>query len=532
MDLASNHCATRAKIVRYVLTAVLGLLATTAGHSQSGQPAGRELPPFLAPYFRDAIDAVGKDLTLRDHQAKDNLTTYTYGSPDQVAGISLESFNCERDRCQVLYQNGVQFFNKMATENSGRFTHATLTETTAQWQTGLANTYSFIAKLPNSVLIASYSERLDRHADIGAFLSGLKAATDHQRYEQVRKTGEALQAGIWSGAIHDYARALLTNGNKDEAVEVLKLLVAGAPYDYEAHGELIDNASDPAVARASAAVVYDNAEDELLIEKAGHTLGKPSPEFSKLPVLEKDDGGLHVVLLVLPPCNLILLSEAARLYENLTGIPVSIRRLPEPWDSGDPVRIPDQRAIQRELIQQRGPNTDFTGWDSARYKNELLKTVESSDALRKFSMESFVTKLNSRPPQYNASDLSARLASIMWKYRSQDTRVLYVAVTGLDIFLGDTNFVFSAGSVDRGIPTIILSYNRMTAKVAGDRFESRKRVATRLAKQLVPPTLRSLGIPRPTDPTDPYSYADSIQRVDEATLMLSTPTKEALDKLR
>jgi predicted Zn-dependent protease len=120
----------------------------------------------------------------------------------------------------------------------------------------------------------------------------------------------------------------------------------------------------------------------------------------------------------------------------------------------------------------------------------------------------------------------------MWKYRSQDTRVLYVAVTGLDIFLGDTNFVFSAGSVDRGIPTIILSYNRMTAKVAGDRFESRKRVATRLAKQLVPPTLRSLGIPRPTDPTDPYSYADSIQRVDEATLMLSTPTKEALDKLR
>jgi len=124
----------------------------------------------------------------------------------------------------------------------------------------------------------------------------------------------------------------------------------------------------------------------------------------------------------------------------------------------------------------------------------------------------------------------------MAKYRSQDIRALYVGVTGLDIFLGDTNFVFSggsiSGSINSGIPTIILSYNRMTAKVAGDRFESRKRVATRLAKQLVPPTLRSLGIPRPTDPTDPYSYADSIQRVDEATLMLSTPTKEALDKLR
>jgi hypothetical protein len=33
--------------------------------------------------------------------------------------------------------------------------------------------------------------------------------------------------------------------------------------------------------------------------------------------------------------------------------------------------------------------------------------------------------------------------------------------------------------------------------------------------------------PSPLDPTDPYSYADSVARVDEKTLTLSEPTKQA-----
>ena len=79
----------------------------------------------------------------------------------------------------------------------------------------------------------------------------------------------------------------------------------------------------------------------------------------------------------------------------------------------------------------------------------------------------------------------------------------FVGVTGLDLFLGDTNYVISGGSINNGIRTVMFSYSRMMAKTTGERFESRKRLATRFAKQLVPATLLSLGIPRPTDPTVP-----------------------------
>ena len=72
----------------------------------------------------------------------------------------------------------------------------------------------------------------------------------------------------------------------------------------------------------------------------------------------------------------------------------------------------------------------------------------------------------------------------------------------------------------------------MTASMTGKRYESRKRLVERLAKQLVPATLSALGMPRPADPTDPYSYADSIERVNQKTLTLSGPTKDALDKFR
>jgi len=517
--------------MRYAPIAAIFLMSLATVQAQPSSSSGRELPPFLAPYYVDAFNAVDKGLMLQEKQNKDNISHYVYSSPDQVASLTFENIICERDRCQVLYQNAVQYFNKLATDNSGEFTQATPTEFAAKWQTGLANSYSFIAKLPNSVLISSYSERLDRHVDANSFLTELKTAVDHQRYDQVERAGQ-VQVGLWSGAIHNYASWLLGKGKKDDAVGVLKILVAAAPFEYQAHAELTDNAHDSAVARGSAAIVYDNAEDSELVSKAGRYLGQTNLEFAALPVLENDNGGLHVVLIALPECDLKVVGEAARLYENAMGIPVSIRRLAEPWEYGVPTRIPDQRRIQQVIIQKRGPNINFGGWDLARYRSELLKTVETSDALAKFSMEGFVAKLDSRPGQYDAGPLIESLASILAKYRPHDARAMYVGVTGTDIFSGDTNYLFSSGAIIGGAATTILSYSRFSAKMTGERYESRKRLAERIAKQLVPPTLSALGIPRPADPTDAYSYADSVERVDQKTLTLSTPTKEALDKFR
>lgn len=513
--------------MRRVFIAVMYLVTAVSVQAQSNAPPTRELPPFLAPYYTPAFDVLGKDLILAQHESKDTISRYIYSSPDQVASLEFENFPCERDRCQVLYNNAVAYFNKQATDNAGRFHQATPTEFSVDWKTSLADSYSFVAKMPTSILFATYAARIDRHVDTDAFFSVLNVAINRQRYEMLQHSDQ-FQIGLWATAVHDYARWLLREKKVDDAVDVLKYLVAGAPYDYQAHIELIENAHDAAVKHNSALVVYDNAEDAELVAKAAHYLGRADPDIASVSVLGKYLTGLQLILVPLPPCDIKLVGEAAVLYERATGIPVRIRRVVENWHLGEPGRIPDQRNIQRAIIQKFGPNTNFNGWSRARYKDELLKTIEKSDALAKYSMQSFVAKLDTRPDQYNAAPFIDRLAEILRNYRSPDVHTMYVGVTGIDLYFADTNYVFSA----RTSAGSVLSYHRMMATVTGDRFQSRKRLAERMAKELFPPTFATLGIQRPTDPTDPYSYADSVQRVDEKTLTLSGPTKEALDKFR
>jgi predicted Zn-dependent protease len=517
--------------MRYALIAVASLTTTLAANAQANTSSGRELPPFLTPYYIDALDIVGKDLVLKKQEKKDNLSSYFYDSPDHTANLRLESFMCQRDRCQVLYDNAVRYFDKLATENAGRFRKATPTEFAVEWQTGPTENLSFVARLPNSVFFSTYGAQLGRRADVAAFLAKLGVAVNHQRYDEALRMDQ-VQMGLWGTAVHDFARELLNSSKQDEALNVLKNLVATSPFDYQAHIEIVENTHDPAAARSSATVIYDNAEDPALVAKAGNYLGYKEPDFGALPVAGKDEGGLHVVLIALPPCDLRIVGEAARLYEKANGIPVRINRLAEDLKPGSPSRIPDQRRIQKAIIQKGGPNTEFNGWNLERYKNEFLKTVEAGSALARFSMEDFVAKLDSRPGQYDAGSYADGLTDILAKYRPQDARAMYVGLTASDIFLGDTNFVFSASVAKNGFGTSLLSYGRMMASMTGERYESRKRLAERLAKQLVPATLSALGIPRPADPTDPYSYADSIERVDQKTLTLSGPTKDALDKFR
>ncbi len=510
---------------RIFMTIIL-TAAPLLAHAQS-TAVSRELPPFLAPYYAPAFDVLGKDLILAQHEIKDTISRYIYSSPDQVASLVVESIPCERDRCQVIYNNAVTYLNKQATENSGRFHTATPTECSVDWKTGLADSYSFVAKMPASILLVTYATRIDRKTDTDAFFSNLTDAVNRQRYESLQHNDQ-FQIGLWSVAVHEYAHSLLRERKIAEAVDVLKYLVAGAPYDYQAHIEIIENATDAATARNSALVVYDNAEDPELVAKAAQYLGRATPDISTLPVIGKFELGLQLILVPLPPCDIRLVGEAAGLYEKATGIPVRVRRFTEEWILGEPGRIPEQRPIQQAIIQKLGPNTNFNGWSRARYKEELLRTVEKSDALAKYSMANFVAKLDKRPDQYNADPSIRRLADILAHYRSTDFHTMYVGVTGIDLYFADTNYVFSARTKQGSV----LSYNRMMAAVVGDRFQSRKRLAERMAKELFPPTFAALGIARPTDPTDPYSYADSVMRVDEKTLTLSAPTKDALDKLR
>ena len=97
-------------------TSVLAFLLASASPTlaQQGNSAdAKDLPPFLAPYYADAIAVLGNDFVLTEKENKDNVSRYRYESADRVTSVEFQNFPCERDRCQVLYTNAVGYFDNI-----------------------------------------------------------------------------------------------------------------------------------------------------------------------------------------------------------------------------------------------------------------------------------------------------------------------------------------------------------------------------------------------------------------------------------
>jgi hypothetical protein len=203
----------------------------------------------------------------------------------------------------------------------------------------------FVYILPSSVQIWAYST-LETESDlISPKFEMIRGFTNRSRYAEAISAGN-VSMGHWGEQIYDYATQLFEQGNKTEALKVLKHLLATSPFNYEAHMTFIKNTSDTDQAKNSASIVFKNAEDGGLIEQAAKYMGKDISDINSLPLLRRKEKGLQLILIPLSPCNPWLLEEAATTFQHITAVPVKIRRLKEDWAWVSEDRIANQRMIQ------------------------------------------------------------------------------------------------------------------------------------------------------------------------------------------
>jgi predicted Zn-dependent protease len=206
--------------------------------------------------------------------------------------------------------------------------------------------------------------------------------------------------------------------------------------------------------------------------------------------------------------------------------------LKEDWTWKQPGRIFGQRTAQSILIKNKKENIDFADWNKDLYIAELLKVAESEDAVSEYQIKEFVKQIEKMPGQYLVAPYLSTFSKLLKRYRSNDDRTMYVGITEVNIYSGDNNYVFSSGYTGGSSKASILSYHMMLAKTLSEEYQSRQRLTERIAKELVPASLKQLGIPRSTDPTCPYSYSSGVKRLDQKTTTLSEPVKQALKKLK
>lgn len=495
--------------------------------------AETRLPSFLPGYYAPIFGERENSLMFVRHGETNGVNQFLYCTADRGMFLSVENIDGDRPKCETVFNNILGYLNHQITSsNRGEFVEITAKEVHAEIIQSNATQSSFVFVLPNSVNIWTYSLVATNQEGRVPEFGKLRDLADRQRYERALQSGNVAM-GQWGKSIHDYAKRLLNAGKTDEALAVLKNLLSTSPYDYQAHLEFMENTPDSETATNSARTVLRNAENADQITKAAKFLGAPPKTIEDFAPLETNETGLQLILVPFTPCNAWLLEDAAKVYQTITDVPVKIRRLPEEWFWGSPERIARQRDLQGMLARLKRQNMDFPSWTKDRYIETLSDAVKSEDALSKYWVRDFVEKIKNEPGQYLADSRLLRFCDTLKKYRSKDVRTMYVAISEANIYSGDNNYVFSMGTTTNSeSPASIMSYYMMLGKTLGETYESRQRLVERIAKELVPASLKQLGIPRSTDPTCPYSYSGGVDRLDQKTLTLSEEVKQALQKLK
>ena len=511
------------------ITIIFGILASFMVTRAAS--ADVQLPPFLPGYYAPAFDIEGRPLLPVDRASEGGVKRFAYGTVDKSTALVLEKIECDRSSCTPIFRNILGFLNERISGSGGKFHTVSEQEIYGGLHTAERSQFVFVYVLPASVLVWNFVTTNVEALDPDTRFQTIRTLANKHRY-QVAQTLGNIAMGAWGPAVHEHARQLLRDGHTREGLAALRNLLATSSFNYEAHIDLIEHTGDPAAARTSAEIVFKNAESRKLIDRAAKVLQKSSANFESIPFLENNLTGLQVVLIPLSPCNPWLLEEAARTFEQIAEIPVKVRRLKELWWFAAPNRVYRQRNIQRALISQRGESIDFADWTRERYASELLKATASEDALSRYQAEELVGRMNVFTGQYRVGPVLNWLSAKLEQYRSDDNRTMYVGITEANIYSGDNNYIFSSGILNGDSPVSVLSYSMMLAETLSEEYESRKRLIERIAKELVPASLKQLRIPRPLDPSDPYSYADGVARLDQKTLVLSESTKDALKTFR
>lgn len=507
---------------RWLLTLCLVVIHTSAR---------ADSPSFLPSFYEAATKIDGQTLPLVSEGVENGVNQAIFASPGGSNAIFMGQVPCDRTNCAALFNANIRRHAQSLESHNGEFLNLVQHEYASTWQDNGASYVEIVLEVPDAIIVWKSVTKASLPASDAESLATIRSLTDRHRFEIARSQGN-IDRGLWAEAGYRYANDLFRDGSDEAALEVLRQVVAWAPFHLDAHLSLAEHTRNDATRRASALAVWENAEDPELSHRAGKLLMRSAPNRQSLPLIERNMQGLQLVLIPLPPCDIRLQEAAGKLYSDSLKIPIRIARLPTDWVWDTPDRVFRERDIQKLLQSNSARMLNFDKWIIDDYSAAVSALAANADPLTRYQFQSFLREIEGKPGQYDVATYVPRFARTLEPYFSGDKQTMFVGVTGANIFAGDANYVFSTGAIEPTRAASILSYAVMEASMSGAQYQSRGRLAERLAKEMVPASLKQLQIPRPADPRDPYSYSNGVARLDQKTMRLSEQTRTALDAFR
>lgn len=492
--------------------------------------SAKDLPKFFEAIQQKSFFPNGiSEWKLRKNIEGENYFLLQWENPSKHE-ITLKYREATPNTIQAVFQGMGEEIDKSIKQVGGNI--VTLSEFFAvilvndtQWN----HSVNLLYGTPEGAYFWKYKVPNTFETDYENYITAITQVARKHQYDVALKNGNVVM-GRWGGPVHEFAK-LLAGKNNPKTKDVYKQLLQTSPSNYDAQIEYTSITNNKDEASQSARIVGRDAEEENLLNTAAKILNKDIPTLTSYPFLNVKDKGLKVILIPLEPCNLWILDEISKTYEKITSIPVIVRRLPVNWTAPEPARSAYRPYLEKIASNIWKTKSDFSDWSLSKLKEEIMKKAEEEGPQAVTSINQILKKMDEAGYQWDVDPIMNWLSQVIVPYYSKDPNTMVVGITELDIFSGETNFVFSVFGGCQDTPVSILSYAKMRAKLTGEN-QSRKRLTERAAKELVPASLKKLNIPRSMDPSCPYSYSSGLQRLEEKTLNLSEPVKKEIERIK
>ena len=490
----------------------------------------KDLPKFFEAIQQETFFPNGiNEWDLQKNIEEENFFLLQWENPSKHE-ITLKYREATPNTIQAVFQGMGEEIDKSIKQVGGNIVtinefFAVILINDTQWN----HSVNLLYGTPEGVYFWKYKVPNTFKIDYENYITAITQVARKHQYDVALKYGNVVM-GRWGGPVHEFAK-LLAGKNDPRSKEVYKKLLQTSPSNYDAQIEYTSITSEKNEISQSARIVERDAEEENLLNAAAKILNKDIPAITSYPFLNVKEKGLKVILIPLEPCNPWLLDEISKTYEKITSIPVVIRRLPVNWTPPEPTRSAYRPYLEKIASNIWKKKSDFSDWPLSKLKDEIMKKAQEEGPQAVTSIKQIFKKMDETGYQWDADPIMGWLSQAIGPYFSKDPNTMVVGITELDIFLKETNFVFSVyGGLDSS-PVSIMSYAKMRAHLTGEN-QSRKRLTERAAKELVPASLKKLNIPRSMDPSCPYSYSSGLQRLEEKTLNLSEPVKNEIERIK
>jgi len=314
---------------------------------------------------------------------------------------------------------------------------------------------------------------------------------------------------------------LIEENQKDEAERYIIKGLQHFPWNLKyqmIYAEMLDKKGKKEEAKEKASLVYQYAEtDELLILASKFLNKDPLPEFSKISTLPGTD---HcVVLIPFMESDKWLIMRIKEKLSTTLGIPVYIQTINTTYPpfSRDrrQVAINELRnmftqnmndvKITKAMKELRLTKKDLEKTDNILKLMKYFLKDSGSEAIKDFDER--MEELKGKYPQWNSDQLLTILFRAVKPYRRKN--VAYLAVTSVDIYAKDYNFLFGWANRSGGV----MSYHRFTSQFNNE-APNRERLLKRIFMQSLSSIGHIYGLKRCINPKCARAYPHSLAEHD------------------